>query len=163
MVGKTSCHFCAAILGPIAFMKACRKKGTKYRCSRMLRWISSASFWRSAGFTDCSYWANFASSSCTQRRSRELNPPHLKKASYQFDQVPPMRVALKIICTPGHSFSPPLELLQEHPALHDLEFGTNANLPQLCHDALPTRVVGRGRREPVHREAVRISCFFQEL
>src|SRR2546429_9787651 len=34
MVGKTSCHFCAAILGPMAQTPACRKMGTKYRCSR---------------------------------------------------------------------------------------------------------------------------------
>ena len=50
---------------------------------------------------------NWSSSSLTQKKSLELKPPHLNIESYQLDQVPPMRVALKMICTPGHSRSPP--------------------------------------------------------
>jgi hypothetical protein len=36
-----------------------------------------------------------------------LKPPHFNIESYQLDQVPPMRVALKMICVPGHSRNPP--------------------------------------------------------
>src|SRR5712692_3365935 len=46
---------------------------------------------------------------------------------------------------PGPFLQPPLQLLQEHPPLHDLEFGANAYLPQLRDDTFPTRVVSRCR------------------
>src|SRR4029450_9125049 len=39
---------------------------------------------------------------------------------------------------PGPVLQPSLKLLQEHPPLHNLEFGANAHLPQLRDDALPT-------------------------
>src|SRR5262249_40990204 len=57
----------------------------------------------------------------------------------------------------------PLQLLQEHCTLYDLEFGANTNLPELCDDALPTRVVRRYRRQPVYFEAIRVTCLTHEL
>ena len=49
-------------------------------------------------------------------RSLPLKPPHLNmKLSYQFDQVPPMRAAFKMICTPGHSFRPPCSRFRKTP------------------------------------------------
>ena len=38
---------------------------------------------------------------------------------------------------PRPFFQPPLELLHKCPPLHNLEFGANANLPQLRHDTFP--------------------------
>src|SRR5215510_3570147 len=64
---------------------------------------------------------------------------------------------------PRPLLQPSLQPLQKYPPLHHLEFGANANLPQLRHDALPTRIVCWYRRKPVHREAVRIPRLAQEL
>jgi hypothetical protein len=44
-----------------------------------------------------------------------LKPPQRMKESYQFDQVPPTRAALKMICTPGHCLSPPCSRFKKTP------------------------------------------------
>src|SRR5438876_10333068 len=81
----------------------------------MARWISSASFFRSAGLIDRSYCSNLASSDLMQGRSRELKPPHLTWASYQNDQLPAILMPWKMICTPGHSLIPPCSRWKKTP------------------------------------------------
>ncbi len=83
--------------------------------------------------------------------------------SYQFDQVPPIRVAFMMICTPGHSFSPPCSRFRKTPRSIVCIFGTDADRLELRDDALAARVVIRHRGHPIDVEAVGIAGLGHQL